>query len=33
MMPVSFEILSSLPRGSTGKVDRVKLRGELSRAS
>jgi L-proline---[L-prolyl-carrier protein] ligase len=31
MMPVSFEIRGSLPRGTTGKVDRLRLRAELSR--
>jgi amino acid adenylation domain-containing protein len=32
MMPVSIEIRGSLPRGTTGKVDRLKLRADLSRA-
>jgi len=30
MIPVSIEVRASLPRGSTGKVDRVRLREELS---
>jgi amino acid adenylation domain-containing protein len=30
MMPVSIEVRPSLPRGSTGKVDRLRLREELS---
>jgi len=31
MIPVSIEVRGSLPRGNTGKVDRVRLRQELSR--
>ena len=30
MMPVSIEVRASLPRGSTGKVDRLRLREEFS---
>jgi amino acid adenylation domain-containing protein len=32
MIPLSIAMLDSLPRGSTGKVDRLRLREELSRA-
>ena len=31
MMPVSIEVRPALPRGTTGKVDRLRLRDELSR--
>ena len=30
MMPVSIDVRASLPRGSTGKVDRLRLREEFS---
>jgi acyl-CoA synthetase (AMP-forming)/AMP-acid ligase II len=30
MMPLSIEVRPSLPRGSTGKVDRLRLREELA---
>jgi acyl-CoA synthetase (AMP-forming)/AMP-acid ligase II len=33
MIPVSIEVRGSLPRGSTGKVDRLRLREELQKAS
>ncbi len=32
MIPLSIAVLESLPRGSTGKVDKLRLREELSRA-
>jgi acyl-CoA synthetase (AMP-forming)/AMP-acid ligase II len=32
MIPLSIEVRGSLPRGNTGKVDRLRLREELSRA-
>ncbi len=32
MIPVSIAVLASLPRGSTGKVDKLRLREELSHA-
>jgi len=32
MIPLSIAVLGSLPRGSTGKVDKLRLREELSRA-
>jgi len=33
MIPASIEVRGSLPRGSTGKVDRLRLRDELARAA
>jgi acyl-CoA synthetase (AMP-forming)/AMP-acid ligase II len=32
MIPLSIAVRISLPRGSTGKIDRLRLREELSRA-
>jgi acyl-CoA synthetase (AMP-forming)/AMP-acid ligase II len=32
MIPLSIEVRQALPRGSTGKIDRLRLREELSPA-